>query len=354
VDKRFVPRDILPADCARLPKLFEKVWKTRTEEEYWKWKYFKPPFDTKGWVIEDENHELAAFTGYWMRPTKIGCREITPAMLVDVMASPEYRGGKHYGSISKQISELLKRRITFGFTNPVSHKLFKTYFKTDVRVDVNIPIYTSIMDIGYNIRSHKPVRSITGPITRWIHNIRLRTTGHRSIIVQQTESIRDEFDQLWEDVKGDYFWIQNRGKEYLQWRYKPLGALKYHIWKAMEGERLVGYLVSTIKHETNRSKGFLIDWLVSSKREDVFRELVKTAICWLMSQKVDLVETWLLDHEKNWAKVLRSYFFIKNKRTRPFLLCAGETVIDPSLLRIEDFFLTIGDSDYLGTARSPD
>jgi hypothetical protein len=270
-------------------------------------------------------------------------------MVFDVMVAPEYRGGKAYGAISKQILEFTRGETVFGFTNPVSHKLFKRLLKDIIKIDSNIPVFICLLDGGYVVKSNKWIKSLVGSITRFVHKIRLKIPRNTNILVQKAGNIGDEFDQLWEDVGCEYAFILNRGKDYLRWRYVSSPTRKYQIWKALEEGRLVGYLVTATKYESNRTKAFLIDWLVSRNRNDVFKAMIKTALSWLLSQKIDLVETWLLGHERDWVRILRSHFFFRSKRTYSFLLVEGDRVIDPKPLKIEDLFLTIGDSDYLTT-----
>ena len=350
-DQKFILRDFIPDDCVHLPELLEKVWKIQTDEDYWIWKYLKPPFSANGWVAEKENGNIVAFTGYWRRPAKICNSNITPAMLVDVMAASEYRGGKVYGAISERIMELIRGETVFGFTNPVSHRLFKNLVKDFIKIDADIPVFVSFIDGGYAVRSNKLIKSIVGSVTRIAHKMRLKIPGNKNVLVQNASNIGDEFDQLWEDVSSEYAFILNRSKDYLQWRYISAHTRKYQIWKAIEGERLVGYLVTTVKHESDRTRGFLIDWLVSRKREDVFCEMINTAFGWFIDQRVNSIETWLMDHEKQWLKILRSYFFIRTKRNVSFLMAPITYERSNSILNnVKNIFVTIGDSDYLAIA----
>ena len=90
-------KEISIEDCERLPALLKRVWGKESDADYWKWKYFDAPFQTKGWIIEDPNKNVIAMAGSWYRPTKVGDRIFHPYMSVDTMADPDYRGGKVYG-----------------------------------------------------------------------------------------------------------------------------------------------------------------------------------------------------------------------------------------------------------------
>jgi len=347
--KSLTARDFILEDCARMPNLLKKVWNLTSIEDYWQWKFLKPTFETKGMVIEDRNGNIVAFSGFWLRPTKFGEKTIFPGTLVDVMADQKYRGGRAFPILIRRIdSEICRKRIFFGFPNPVALKLFFRYFKKYINVATNISVFVSVVNAGAYVRSNKAIKAFLGGISRTVHKLRLSFHCNKDILVQEVHDVGDEFDQLWDDISGEYFWIQNRGKDFIKWRYVLEPTIKYQIWKATEGGGIVGYLVTTIRSGAGRTKGFLIDWLVSRKREDVFLEMVNTAFSWLVNQKVDLVETWLMDHEKQWARVLRSYFFIKSKCTRSLILGGGPDYLDSNPHKIENFFFTIGDSDFFG------
>jgi hypothetical protein len=166
--------------------------------------------------------------------------------------------------------------------------------------------------------------------------------------IELSQDIGDEFDELWETVNGEYFWIQNRGRDFVRWRYAQDPTRDYQIWKATEEKKLIGYLITTINRSPARTRGLLVDWLVSRKREDVFRQMVKTAGRWLIDQKVDLIRAWVTNHEQKWIKVLRSLIFVKRDLKVSFIVIERPESNNPDLKNANNFFFTIGDSDYLG------
>jgi len=346
---KLISRDLTVEDCARLPSLVRKVWNVDTTENYWKWKYFDCPFKIKCIVIENKDGDIVAIVSFWLRPAKFGSKVFSPGTIVDIMVAPKFRGGKAFGFIMKRIDmEIIKKIFIFGFPNPISHKLFLIFFGKYKAIDTNISIFVSVVNAGVFINSIKPVKKIAGNISRSFQKLHLRINRNKRILVQQVKAIGDEFDKLWEDVSREYYWIQNRGKDYIQWRYQQHPIHKYQIWKATEDNRIVGYLITTINKEPDRVRGMLIDWLVSRNRNDIFKEMLKTSCYWLVNQKVDLIETWLMHHEKQWLRVLKSNLFLKSKRSRLLLMGGGPDYNDPNFRKIDNFFFTIGDSDYLG------
>jgi len=256
------------------------------------------------------------------------------------MVDPEYRGAGIAQDIIRMFSsELHKKGTIFGFTNPISHQMFLKYLKKYIIINSYIPVRIAVINAGVYINTAKIIQSLISSVSRSIHKIRLGFVSHRNLVVQQCDGIGEEFDELWNNVSDGYSWIQNRGKDYLRWRYISVPHRKYQVWTALEKEELVGYLVTTTKKDSKISRGFLVDWLVPRNRPDILKAMVSSALDWLISQKVDVVETLLLDHEKVWNKILKTHFFSKIKRTQSFLLAS------PEELKVDDLFLTMGDSD---------
>jgi hypothetical protein len=337
---KIIKKDLKPEDSSQLPKLMEKVWHRETTEAYWHWKFFECPFDNKGIVFENKNGNIVGFNAFWVRPTKFGRNTIYPWQSTDTLADPQYRGGQMFLSIiTILVSELRQKRMVFGWPNPTALKLFSIFLKEFRLVETSMPVFLAVVNVGSFVRLPNWVQSIVNSISRSIYKLRLSFPSYSNIIVQITQTIDDEFDKLWEDISGEYVWIQERKKDYLTWRFLNAPHRKYQIWKALEKDQLVGYLVTTIKADGRRSRGFLVDWLVSRKRNDVFKIMIKTAMKWFITQKVDAVETWLFDHENQWTKILMHFMFIKIKREENFL-ATGEEKFEQKKL-----FLTLGDSD---------
>ena len=331
----------------------EEVWKIRLTEEYWRWKFLRCPFETKGMVVECRNGGLAAFHGFLGRPTKIADKVFVSLMCVDAMAAPKYRGGSAYGLIMNRIkSEVSQKQTFFGFPSPATGKIFGRYFKEIEYVNFNIPVYIGVLNPGYLVTSNRLIRSATGKLFQFFLKLRFTLGDTGRILVRQDEETGFEFDHLWADVSSDYFWIQNRGREFIKWRYRSDPTREYQIWKATEGGRIVGYLVTTINRSGSRTMGLLIDWLVTRKRQDVFKVMVKTALSWFIEQKVDVVSTWLGGCNESLAGFLRTFFFVKNKYTRSFVIWGGPEWSNLVPVNTDDFFITMGDSDYLGLGQT--
>jgi hypothetical protein len=342
-------RRLGPDDFSKLPHLLEKVWGTNTTREYWEWKYKMAPFETKGFVVENQDDFIISFNGFWLRPAYFAGQKIFPAMSMDTMTHPEYRNRSIFENILKRFIMILNdRNIVWGFTNPVSHKMFGKALNHFLKLDLKMDVYVNPLNPGAILPLPKIVSAFFGFLFRNFQKIRLFFVKNRNIVIEPTNDIGIEFDQLWNEIKNEYCFIQNRGKEFVKWRYTLNPHRQYKIWKATENGKVIGFLVTSTKTEKDRRKGYLVDWLVPRKRPDIFKLLVRAALIWFISQKIDLVETWLLDHEKIWKRILKSYFFLSKIREETLLFFAHDEIVPSEKYTKENLFLTIGDSDYLG------
>lgn len=347
-----ISRDLTQDDCFRLPELLKKVWKIKTSRDYWHWKYFDSPFENKGMVIENKNGDIVAFVGFWGRLIKVRDKYIYAYTSLDLMIDPKYRGGKIFSLLTKRIkSELIGDHIFFGFPNLPSYKLHRRFFRNLITVDAKIPVFKSPINIGTCLQLNKSIKDIANIFSRIVQTLHCRISRNMKIRVQAVHDFGDDFDQLWRNICDEYLWVQDRRKDFLQWRFELHPLRKYKIWKATEQGEIVGYLVATIDRSQKITKGFLMDWFVSRKRVDVFQTLVNTAFIWFINQKADVVETWLMNHEKQWGKILKKYYFRKSKKSRLFLYGMGSSFErdEPIHENVQNFFFTLGDSDYLGT-----
>lgn len=339
---QIISRDLSPKDCSQLPYLLEKVWGRKTEEDYWRWKFLEYPFERNAIVFENQAGDIVGLNAFWIRPTKMGQGTYFPWLSIDTMADPKYRGaGIAQDIIAMFISQLSNGGTIFGFTNAISNNMFSKYLEKDIIIECNIPIMVAAISPGFYTNTANIIKTLINKISKCVFRVILFLKSCRNISVKRCDEIGDDFDRLWEDVSRDYYWIQNRSRDYLQWRYLNAPHRDYQVWSAFEDEKLVGYLVTTIKKDSKKVRGFIVDWLVSRDRPDIFKAMVTSALDWLIDQKADVVEVLLMNHEKVFRKILKTHLFYKIKRTQSFLLASTHR------LKQEDMFLTMGDSDQI-------
>lgn len=354
----FTSRDFLPEDCGRLPEILEKVWNVKSNEQYWKWRYLEAPFKTEAVVVVNGKGDIVGLNGYWLRPVKFGNEVITPYLSVDTMVLPEYRQSEASLIIVKHFRKIAQVHHSYGFPNAISHKFMHKFLNEFIGLDVSTPSLLALFNAGTVSGSPQPIQAVLNGISRSIHKIKYALGGSKGIEVTKDEQIDEEFNTLWDEINGDYYWIQKRDMDFLRWRYLMAPGSKYHIWKARENGKLVGYLVSTITVTSKSRKGQVVDWFVSLRRPDILSALLTAACRWNLAQGVDTMEAWFLSYPPQWEKVLKSHMFLIKRNPRMLLHTKepkGQADSSPAPPRKpEDIMISVGDSDYLGWATVAD
>ncbi len=340
-------REFRPEDTARLPRLLKTVWGRDSDEAYWRWRYLDPPFETQATVVEDED-EIVAFIGYWIRSLQVGSAETKGYMIVDVMAHPDYRGGRVYGRLYQQAKELMADRIVFGYTNEVSHRVFAAFLGRTIKLDVAAPVLVSPIRAGQLAGLPRPVKDWLDFLSRSLNRLRFSGKTSGPIEAARTGEIDADFDRLWREAADRFPAVFRRDRAYLTWRYLDAPGGGFQVWRADEAGRLVGYMITAIAGSGKRKRGFIVDWLVLPERADVFGTLLRSAMAWLAETGADAVEAWSLDLDRYWPVGRAAQLFVKTGRSRTFLLGGDRhELLDLDSLTPADLFMTLGDSDYL-------
>lgn len=335
-------------DEQELSDLYERVWGTRLDEAYWHWKYIAPPFKTIANVVEGPDGTIVAFAGVWVRSIRVQGGIHSSHQLVDVMADPEYRGGVAFGGIMDILNDLLitQKRILYGFTNEVSSVVFRKFFRKCILIDVNSPLLSLILNPGKLIKAPEGIRAAAGLITENIVKMRMAFVSSKGISVELTDKVPDDIEQLWDVVKDDYPFRLISSPDYLRWRFQS-SQDQYQIWVAKENGRLVGYLVTSLKKRNDKIKGYLVDWVFPLETPHIFRALMKQALHWFLQKETNVVETSLINDKDPVLKELKSFFFIKGRRCKNFLLgCADPARYQIENISAQDLFIGRGDSDF--------
>ncbi|NDY73896.1 hypothetical protein DO021_19360 [Desulfobacter hydrogenophilus] len=335
-------------DGSELSDLYQRVWGTRLDDAYWHWKYIAPPFKTIANVVTEPDGKIVAFTGVWVRRVRVKGEVHSSYQVVDVMADPKYRGGVAFGWIMDIMRDLVitQKKMVYGFTNEVSHVVFRKIFKKYLLIDVNRPLIALVLNPGKLIKVPEGLRAAAGLVTENIVNARMAFVSSKGILVERTDTVPDDIEQLWDAVKDDYPFRLIASPDYLRWRFQG-SQDQYQIWVAKKNNRLAGYLVTSLKKKNDKIKGYLVDWVFPLETPHIFRVLLKQALHWFLQKDTNVVEALLINDKDPVLKELKSFFFIKGRRCKNFLLgCADPAGYQIENISTQDLFIGRGDSDF--------
>jgi len=335
-------------DVPGLCDLYARVWGARLDDAYWRWKYITPPFKTIANVVEAPDGKIVAFTGLWVRSIRVRGKTYSSYQVVDVMADPKYRGGVAFGWIMDLLMDLVVKQkvILYGFTNDVSHVVFRKKLEGYILLDIERPLMSLILNPGKLIKAPGKIRAAAGFVTKSIINARMAFVSERCISVELAETLPDGIEQLWDAVKDDYSFRLIPGPDYLRWRFQSARD-GYQIWVARENNCLAGYMVTSLKKREDKIKGYLVDWMFPRDTPHIYRALMKQALHWFMQQETNVVETLLINDQDPILNALKSFFFVKGRRRKTFLLgCADPARYQMDHISTQDIFISRGDSDF--------
>lgn len=346
-------RPLEKTDCPHLPPLLEAVWGKPSDEAYWRWKYFDAPFPTKAAVVEDQGR-IIGLNGCWLRPAWLRGRTVHPAMIVDTMLHPDYRRSEATRALLDFFLELARADDVFGFTNPLSHAYYTKHLDPAACHTLALPIRFSMINWGALFRGRPWLARPLGGLSRLANRLRPGGEPGAGLTVTAVEKIGPEFDRLWQEGRGDYYWVLDRSADILHWRFLEAPGRPFTIWTAREGERLVGYLAVNRTTVGERHKALLLDYFIPGGRTDVFAALIGRASRNLIAGGVDEMELCALHLPSEWAAVLRRHWFVTRKLTRTFVYnihleqpSSIALVEQVAMLHSPEMFITYGDSDVL-------
>jgi len=306
---------ITPEDLPDLSVLMLRVWGIETKPSYWRWKYFDPPFETKGYAVKSETGK--------MRPTHIyGSIHLT-WQLIDIMADPEYRSGKAYKVIAGQIDDLVRRqkKILLGFTNETSYEFFCKYFNDVLIINEVKKIYSLIINAGDLVSANHLVNRSISLINRGVVKMALilsKPSGYYDI--EMVSNFSEDMNQLCKNIENQYDFIMERDVDYLNWRFLSAPHQNFQVWTAKKDRQLVGYMVTVlIKRSKKKVKGEIVDWLTPRQDSQAFKALLHHALNWFIQENASVVDIWNLNLDNRIMKLLKMNLFVSGRRNKSFL-----------------------------------
>ena len=347
--EKMISRDLSFDDFEQLTKLHHKVWGFKCQPQYWCWKYKDFPGRCFAMVVATEEGEIVSFTGLWEREAYINGVPFAATTVCDAMTLPEYRGLKVFRNVLERIKdEIICKKFVMGFPNHISKKIFSFFFRDFCQIECDILIHSFILNPAALMNILKPLHIPIGAVTRLIAHSYLNLRRNRAIRMKRVYEITPDFDIFWQEVSPGYSFILKRDSVFIRWRYLMDPLTKYQIWKAVEGNKLVGWIVARVIRQDGKVVGKIADWLVPRKRPDVFQEMVRFVILSMIQKdNADKVDIWLMPNESEWHKNIKKFFPV-NRKQRNFTMGGGPVLLDKEHADMDNFYLNLGDSDYLG------
>jgi hypothetical protein len=266
--------------------------------DHWRWKHRDNPTRRMvAAVAEVDGRIVGCIHGLYSR-VNVGGRSLLNQQGVDLAVDNEYRRLEVFDRMRPVKDQLAKDagvNIGYGFsTNTTVKKKLRernTLFPTQIKQMIKI------RDLDLHLRVIKVDN-------RWrykygyfgLHALNRLGNAFASRIepggfeIARVEGFGKEIGPFWEEVRGHYNFIIERDAEYLNWRYCDRRGGDYVIMEAIEGKRVLGYVVLRVnRYQGNYPVGYIVDLLALPGRMDVAGALLRDAVGFMDGLRINYV-----------------------------------------------------------------
>lgn len=344
-------------DFLGVSKLFFNTFHKEWKEEEFVWKNENNPQGKSIAKVAMEKGNIVGFSSLWQFQMQLFSDIVKGSQSVDAMVSKEYRKQGIFESLAMEAIQEVKEQggeIRFNFPNEAAYQA--SLSKIQIQKVCDIPQYIKILNSSEAVKLFSQNKGIqlAGKVAFSLYNRfkKLSLRKVRKYDIKEIHQFDERFDRLWARVRKEYPIAVIRGREYLAWRYQ--NREKYKILCAYQNKELLGYLVLAVeekqaKDESILKMGHIADVVVLQEEKEAFIQLLLEGEKNLKQQGACGISCWMM---KNW---FYGELFSKNgylQLRSPSVLAVlpvGEKaeMQKEALLEPSNWFVTIGDSDYI-------
>lgn len=300
-------------------------------EDFLKWQYFDNPAGRAiiKLAYDEANNEIAGQHIAIPLMFKLFDQQVTCVYSLDILTREKYRGQKIFKdltSIAYKEANNLKHSFVVIFPNENSRPGFLKYF--DFKSVCRFPVLVSPVKVVHSNRS----KSASSIIKITNQNIAL-------------------LDGLWAENKDKYQIINIRDSKYLKWRYLDIPKREYKFFGLMKENKLVGYIVGTIKKISGFQTGVITDMQLSrdcSKKDGT--DLINALIQYFDNNSVKISMAFFPEHSEEYKHLKSNFYFRWPRKLEPRTFeVYGLDIEGSNQLKIRDgyskenWFTSIGD-----------
>ncbi|MFZ5907801.1 MAG: GNAT family N-acetyltransferase [Nitrospirota bacterium] len=337
--------------------LFNTIFREKRSLEEWQWKFRGVPMGKvnlitvaeSGGRILGQYANLPCLYKYQDKISLVG-------FPVDNFVSPEFRGGmkgiqKEMFEYQHEVTRINKVSFGFGFPNREAYIVGKRILK--YRDIGKIRVLFKRLNWALAVKAKmpwlpSPVLGLVRFFSSMAFRLAIRLKGQdnlKGVTLRETDPRDEDFDLLWEKVKGQAGIIGVRDRKYVRWRFTRPGH-HYTLSVAEKEGEMAGYLVTGIKEQDGMRIGYIVDLL--SLNSGVTSALISEALCGFTAKGVDFVLVWMCSHSDAFT-VLTRFGFSERDEFPPvnlvyFIFDPGEAD-EAYVSDLKNWYLTMADSD---------
>ena len=294
--------------------------------DHWRWKYESNPLRSKAVAVAESGQRIIGCShGYYLR-VKMGQRSLTAQQGTDLAILEDFRGMGIYPkmtAIKNEIHKVNNVNLSYGLsTNPVvvrsKIKIDQPQFPSQIKhmvkiMDTRKHFRTStsennlIQKYGYmSLRTLNRVRNIA--------DLSSHRGSRSSLEILEATTMDEKMGDFWNEVKGDYNFIVERDKDYINWRYRDGRGGKYTLRYACENDRVLGYIALRVnRFKESYPEGYIADLLTPLDRIDVAEALIQDADRFFAERGVNIVHSLAIKGHP-YERLLRRRDFLHDRK----------------------------------------
>lgn len=311
-------------------ELFNEVYETSREVNYWKWQFMDSPIGKPIIIVAEEDSKIIGHCALIPNLININGEEVLVGESIDTMISKDYRGQGLYKKMSiksYEVGKLEGMKMRIGFP---TKELYKGLFseEIDAKFVTEVPLFINIyrMDnfLVRIVRLKLLAKILSVPIlliSKFIYKEK-KIKIKNDYIIKEVQEFTEEFDLLWDKIKDESTIMKSRSSKFLNWRIANHPEFVYKIFAAYLNNELVGYnIIKTekrkIKNNVDLNVGTIVD--IIGINEEVVGALYFKSKEYFKSIKIDFVVSWASETMK-YRQLLIYLGFYKTKHGLPFVV----------------------------------
>lgn len=340
-----------PADYARFQRCFARNGSPR-DLALVAWQYGDGFTDETqaDLAVRASDDEIAAVYATFPVPMTIGGARAMGAQSLDTMTDAAHRGAGLFRTLATSVYARCAAeglRLVYGFPNGNSaHGFFNRLGWTEV---APVPFVFVALRSRYFARRIPKVGGLLARLPDLPLRRRRAVAAEHAARLRPLDAFGPEADALWAAFSAGVGVAVARDAAYLDWRFLRKPGEDYRMLGYWEGERLVGFVVFTVKEKHGGRVGYVMELLHVPGRTDAGQALLDAAMNRLAADRADVCLAWTFGHSPNHAAYRGAGFRTLPEKLRPIELHFGALVLDEAQrAQIEDpaaWYLSYCDSD---------
>jgi hypothetical protein len=302
--------------------------------DHWRWKYEQNPVRNSIITVAVHNNRVVGVDHSLPLKLKMGERSIICNYAADATVHPDFRGrGISNGVIDLSLEMRRKEGIRFVYfvtRNPI---MFKLRSQPYPRFPVTMTNLVRIRDFDEQIRKMHVNRAWLMKMgfhaSKLVNNFKNLARGPElsdpEIQISEIPIFDGRIDEFCRKIHEHHYFMVERSRDYLNWRYCDLRAGSFIVRQAVEGGKILGYSVLRInRYRADYPIGYIVDLLTLPDRQDVANALIADATGYFDERNVNIVLSIIVKNHPYEGSFGRYGFLNSRIRLNLFYIILGD------------------------------